>query len=51
MPKENDWYRISNEDEVFSPALMVYPERIESNIRKMIQRRAVCTTEAACENT
>ena len=36
MPSENDWYRIINEEEVFSPALMVYPERIESNIRKMI---------------
>ncbi len=37
MPKEYEWYRIANEEEVFSPSLLVYPERIESNIRKMIQ--------------
>jgi D-serine deaminase-like pyridoxal phosphate-dependent protein len=36
MSHKNDWYRIRNEEEVFSPALMVYPDRIESNIRKMI---------------
>jgi D-serine deaminase-like pyridoxal phosphate-dependent protein len=33
---ENTWYRISNPGEVSSPALLVYPDRIESNIRKMI---------------
>jgi D-serine deaminase-like pyridoxal phosphate-dependent protein len=33
---ENTWYRISNPDKVNSPALLVYPDRIESNIRKMI---------------
>jgi len=33
---ENAWYRISNPGEISSPALLVYPERIESNIRKMI---------------
>jgi D-serine deaminase-like pyridoxal phosphate-dependent protein len=37
MPKENEWYRIANAEEVYSPSLLVYPERIESNIRKMIQ--------------
>jgi D-serine deaminase-like pyridoxal phosphate-dependent protein len=36
MVPENQWYRIDNEDEVFSPSLLVYPERIESNISKMI---------------
>jgi D-serine deaminase-like pyridoxal phosphate-dependent protein len=31
------WYTVSNEDEINSPALLVYPDRIESNIRKMIE--------------
>jgi D-serine deaminase-like pyridoxal phosphate-dependent protein len=30
------WYRIDNPDEVNSPALLVYPHRVESNIMKMI---------------
>ena len=36
MAPANQWYKIENEDEVFSPSLLVYPERIESNIRKML---------------
>jgi D-serine deaminase-like pyridoxal phosphate-dependent protein len=32
----DDWYRIANEDEVASPALLVYPERIADNIVRMI---------------
>jgi D-serine deaminase-like pyridoxal phosphate-dependent protein len=35
-PKEN-WYQIENADEISSPALLVYPDRIESNIRKLIE--------------
>ena len=31
------WYKIANTDEVNSPALLVYPDRIEANIRKMIE--------------
>ncbi len=31
------WYRISNPDEVFSPALLIWPDRIDDNIRKMIE--------------
>ena len=31
-----DWYRISNEAEVASPALLIYPERIAENLRRMI---------------
>jgi D-serine deaminase-like pyridoxal phosphate-dependent protein len=31
------WYRISNEAEVPSPALLLYRERIEDNIRRMLQ--------------
>jgi D-serine deaminase-like pyridoxal phosphate-dependent protein len=34
---ENPWFRINNEQEVPSPALLVYPDRIEYNIRKMIE--------------
>lgn len=30
------WYAISNADEVPSPALLVYPDRVEENIRRMI---------------
>ena len=30
------WYSVSNADEVPSPALLVYPERVEENIRRMI---------------
>jgi D-serine deaminase-like pyridoxal phosphate-dependent protein len=33
----NPWYRIENPDEVYSPALLIYPDRIEKNIRKMIE--------------
>ncbi len=37
-PKQmNDrWYKIANVDEVDSPALLVYPDRAEENIRRMI---------------
>ena len=37
MVTENQWYKIENEDEVFSPSLLVYPERIEINISKMVE--------------
>jgi D-serine deaminase-like pyridoxal phosphate-dependent protein len=30
------WYAIENADEVPSPALLVYPDRVEENIRRMI---------------
>lgn len=36
MPLQNEWYRINNGDEVFSPSLLIYPDRIEANISKMI---------------
>jgi D-serine deaminase-like pyridoxal phosphate-dependent protein len=32
------WFRIRNEDEVPSPALLLYPDRIEENLRRMIAR-------------
>ena len=39
MEKTSDfnWYQINNADEVPSPALLVYPDRIENNIRKIIE--------------
>lgn len=33
----SNWYQITNAAEVPSPALLVYPDRIESNIRQIIQ--------------
>jgi D-serine deaminase-like pyridoxal phosphate-dependent protein len=32
-----DWYRISNEAEIPSPALLLYRERIDQNIRRMLE--------------
>ena len=31
------WYQVSNDQDLPSPALLVYPERIKSNIREMIK--------------
>src|SRR5690349_4541707 len=31
------WYSVTNVDEVPSPALLIYPDRVEENIRRMIQ--------------
>jgi D-serine deaminase-like pyridoxal phosphate-dependent protein len=33
----NQWYELENPTEVCSPALLVYPDRIEENIRSMIK--------------
>lgn len=33
-----DWYRIANEADVPSPALLLYPDRIEKNLHLMIDR-------------
>jgi D-serine deaminase-like pyridoxal phosphate-dependent protein len=32
----SDWYKISNEDDAASPAMLVYPDRIKENIRRMV---------------
>jgi D-serine deaminase-like pyridoxal phosphate-dependent protein len=32
----HDWFRIRNEDEVESPALLIYPNRVDENIRRMV---------------
>jgi D-serine deaminase-like pyridoxal phosphate-dependent protein len=34
---KDNWYQITNANEVNSPALLVYPDRIEANIRKTIE--------------
>ncbi|HOW08484.1 MAG TPA: D-TA family PLP-dependent enzyme [Bacteroidales bacterium] len=34
-PERNQWYRISNSAQVNSPALLVYPDRIEENIERL----------------
>lgn len=33
---ESQWYKISNEAEVDTPALLIYPDRVKNNIRKLI---------------
>jgi len=33
---EADWYRVENADEIPSPALLIYRERVEENIRRMV---------------
>ncbi|MDD4145392.1 MAG: hypothetical protein PHN68_12240, partial [Prolixibacteraceae bacterium] len=33
---ERTWYKIKNEDEVYSPSLLIYPERVKVNILRMI---------------
>ena len=30
------WYKINNEEEVFTPSILVYPDRIRENISRMI---------------
>ena len=34
---ETPWYTVSNADDIPSPALLVYPDRVEENIRRMIR--------------
>ncbi len=34
---ENMWYKIKNEDEVYSPSLLIYPERVKINIERMVK--------------
>ncbi|NDA65197.1 MAG: D-TA family PLP-dependent enzyme, partial [Verrucomicrobia bacterium] len=31
-----DWYRVSNVAEAPSPSLLVYPDRVAENVRRMI---------------
>ena len=32
----NNWFRVQNEQELESPGLLIYPDRVEENIRRMI---------------
>ena len=32
----NPWYTVENVDEIPSPSLLIYPDRVEENIRRMI---------------
>jgi D-serine deaminase-like pyridoxal phosphate-dependent protein len=34
---DKPWYRLDNADDVISPNILVYPDRIENNIRKMVE--------------
>ena len=34
---DKDWYRINNVENILSPSLVVFPKRIEANIKLMIQ--------------
>ena len=33
----DSWWRIANADEIPSPALLIYPDRVEQNIRRMVR--------------
>jgi D-serine deaminase-like pyridoxal phosphate-dependent protein len=37
MPAQNqDWFKIRNTEDISSPALLVYPDRVRSNIQRML---------------
>ena len=36
--KYMDWYKVKNEDQIDSPALLIYPDRIQHNINCMLQQ-------------
>src|SRR5580658_7961756 len=38
MTAADDWMRIANEDEVPSPALLIHPDRVAENLRRMAAR-------------
>jgi len=37
MPQTPEWYAVENVGEVPSPALLVFPDRVEANIRRMVE--------------
>jgi D-serine deaminase-like pyridoxal phosphate-dependent protein len=43
ISEKDMWYKVDNEKDVHSPALLVYPDRIDYNIRKMIE--IACSAE------
>ena len=36
-PSPKEWYEVNNADEVASPALLIYPHRVEQNIQQMMK--------------
>jgi len=36
MKTAQDWCRLANEDDVPSPALLIFPDRVEENLRRMV---------------
>src|SRR6266850_4177407 len=37
VPRPRQWFEIENVEEVESPALLIYPERVDENIRRMVK--------------
>jgi len=37
MSNEGNWYEVENIGEIDSPALLIYPDRVDTNIQKMIE--------------
>ena len=35
-PSNRNWFPVGNPDEIESPALLIYPERVEENLRRMV---------------
>ena len=35
--RHQNWFEVENSDEVESPALLVYPDRVDENIRRMVR--------------
>lgn len=38
MIGKNDWYRVENAEEIASPALLIWPERVAQNIQQMLDQ-------------
>lgn len=36
-PTNGNWFAVENADEIESPALLLYPDRVEENIRRMVK--------------
>jgi len=36
-PSKGDWYNVENPTDITSPSLLIYPDRVEVNIRRMIE--------------
>jgi D-serine deaminase-like pyridoxal phosphate-dependent protein len=38
MQKEKSWYTVVNANEYDSPALLIYPDRVKNNIRRLVEK-------------